>query len=212
MTATLKPTRQSMKYHEPLIILLLSLIAAASTSAAVHYVDLNSANPTPPYTSWATAATNIQDAVDAAVGGDQILVTNGVYETGGKFAGGSNRVVLDKPIVLQSVNGPSVTIINGSGSMRCVFMANGTFLAGFTLTNGAPPPYLSAGGVGFGDVGSTAVVSNCVIVGCSAKYGGGAGPAGPFYGHVPLGGTLINCILQSNSASHADFNIPGVGG
>jgi hypothetical protein len=40
-------------------------------------VDVNSTNATPPYTDWTTAATNIQDAVDAAV-------TNGTYATGGR--------------------------------------------------------------------------------------------------------------------------------
>jgi hypothetical protein len=42
-----------------------------SAFADVQYVDLNSTNATPPYTNWTTAAINIQDAVDAAVAGDE---------------------------------------------------------------------------------------------------------------------------------------------
>src|SRR5439155_10583806 len=117
--------------------------------AAVRYVDVNSASPTPPYTNWLTAATNIQDAVDASVAGDEILVTNGIYTTGGRAAVGAgtpNRVAVDKPLTLRSVNGPHFTIIqgyqapgtiNGDGAIRCVYLTHGASLSGFTLTNGA---------------------------------------------------------------------------
>lgn len=162
----------------------------------VHYVALNSPNPLPPFTSWATAATNIQHAVDVAVlPGALVLVTNGVYETGATVAYGSNRVAVTKPVTVQSFNGPAYTSIigyqhpgttNGASAIRCAYLTNGAVLSGFTLTNGATPS--SGGGVSCQSM--NAVVTNCVLAGNSASYGGGAS-----------GGTLNNCTLTSNSAT-----------
>jgi uncharacterized delta-60 repeat protein len=188
------------------------LLAVSNLSAATLYVSLGSTNPLPPYATWATAATNIQDAVDAAAAGDAVVVTNGTYATGGRAVGTNvlaNRVAVDKPLTLRSVNGPEVTAIlgcrapgapsAGAGSIRCVYLADGASLSGFTLTNGATqgapvngpdgPFYadMLGGGVLFGS--GTAVVSDCVLSGNSAACGGGA-----------CGGTLYRCTLTNNGA------------
>ena len=52
----------------------------------VHLVSSASLNPAPPYLTWETAARAIQDAVDVAQVGAVVLVTNGVYGTGGRPA------------------------------------------------------------------------------------------------------------------------------
>lgn len=65
------------------------VLAVANTIAAVRYVDVNNSSPSAPYTSWATAARTIQEAIDRASAGDSIFVTNGVYETGGRSAHGT---------------------------------------------------------------------------------------------------------------------------
>ncbi len=185
----------------PAMLALFVLNAAAVT----RYVDLNSPSPTPPYTNWPTAATNIQDAVDAATDGEEIVVTNGVYQTGAQAVYGmSNRVAVTKPLVVRSVNGPEVTVIqgyqvpgttNGPAAIRCGYLANGAVLAGFTLTNGATQTsgnwYTNQSGGGVWCEVPSAVVSNCVLTGNSARcYGGGA-----------YSGTLNDCTLSGNSAT-----------
>ncbi len=162
------------------------LLAVANLSAATRYVSLETTNPTPPYATWATAATNIQDAVVAAVAGDEIVVTNGTYAGGSRVEQGvSNRVVVDKPLVLSSVNGPDVTVIDGSGTVRCVYLTNDAEMVGFTLTNGVAQ-HNNGGGL-YCESTST-VVSNCVLTSNSANSGGGA-----------YGGTLKKCVFTGNT-------------
>ena len=180
----------------------LCLFAALRASAAVLYVSINSTNPVSPFSSWATAATNIQDAVDASSSGDLISVTNGIYQNGARLVSGdstSNRVAVTKAVTIQSINGPAVTIIQGHqappattgpSAIRCVYLTNNASLIGFTLTNGATQTGGAGGGV---ECQSTsAIVSNCAMVGNIAINGGGA-----------ASGTLFNCVLSNNIAQSA---------
>src|ERR1022692_3925865 len=80
------------------------LLASMPVLANTYYVSLTGGNVSP-YTSWATAATNIQNAIDASNVGDTVWVTNGVYASGGRVVYGAmtNRVAVTKAITVQSV-------------------------------------------------------------------------------------------------------------
>jgi PKD domain len=221
MLESAMPFKGLLRYPGIILLACFTLNAAAIT----HYVDVNSPSPSSPYTSWATASTNIQTAVDAAANGDLILVTNGVYQTGGAITSGSlsNRVAVNKLLTIQSVNGPLVTMIkgyqlpsttNGDGAVRCVYLTNGASLIGFTVTNGATrgsaggPVEQSGGGIFCG--GNSSIISNCIITGNSAyNHAGGAylgsiidstitGNYSRLSGAGAYQGYITNCILTGN--------------
>ncbi len=194
-----------MKSGRLLVAFAFFICLAAPLSAITRYVDLNSPSPGAPYTNGPSAATNIQDAIDASSAGDLILVSNGTYNVGSRTVVDSTpcRVVINKPITVRSLNGPGVTVIEGYSlpgqfpfspdSVRCAYMTNGATLIGFTLLNGSVPATSyrdlidSAGGV---YCESSAIVSNCVIKDCGAYIGGGA-----------EGGNFFHCLF-TNCIAH----------
>ena len=164
-----------------------SSVAALNATNRTHYVNVANTNPVAPYMDWITAATNIQDAVDACVAGDSVLVTNGIYASGSRVISGmTNCVVVTNLISLMSVSGPAQTIIDGGGAKRCVYLINGVWLSGFTLMNGN-----TTGRGGGASCEPTTVLTNCVLTGNGAGDEGGA----------VNGGTLFNCTLTGNSCT-----------
>jgi hypothetical protein len=163
------------------------------------YVVKNNPGALPPYDAWTNAAPDIQTAVDVALPGATVLVSNGVYDAGGAALqpGASNRVAIAKALTVRSANGPAVTEIQGApgstpggpDSIRCVWLADGASLLGFTLSGGEAPSGDGGAGGGARCASASAVLSNCVIRDCSAADGGGV-----------AGGTLVHCILSSNAA------------
>jgi hypothetical protein len=157
-----------------------------------------------PYDTWSNGAASIQMAIDDADPDDTILVTNGVYDAGGRVVTGSsltNRGVVDKAVTVIALStNPADTVIagkwedngytgypgtppNGPGAIRCVYLAEGAMLAGFTLTNGATLVSTAndgrAGGVFC--TGAGAVVSNCVIVNASGNQEAACGYRGTYF-------------------------------
>ena len=163
-----------------------------------HYVSLTGTHRWP-YATWAEAATNIQAAIDASIAGDSIIVTNGVYDSGGAVASGTyamNRIMATFAVHIESVNGPTNTIIVGHGpfgpaAVRCAYLAGGASLGGFTLTNGWAAPsanyYDMCGGGVYAEGG---YVSNCIISGNFAYTDGGGA----------YGASLQSCVIAGNSA------------
>lgn len=177
----------------------LLLIVTGNVNGATYYVSATSLN-NGPGTNWDTAYHDIQNAVTDATYGDVVLVTNGTYNSGGAVRpGGSlvSRIMVTKAITIQSVGGPTGTIILGQGpvsdaAVSCAFLGNGAVISGFTLSNG----FTRATGLMFKDQGGGgayalgAIITNCIIAGNEANAFGG----GVCYGSV------VGSIISDNSA------------
>jgi PKD repeat protein len=184
-----------------------SSIASATTTVLVvsggdRYVATNG-NDELPGTNWVTAKCTLQAGVDAAVVGGTVWVSNGVYNTGGRFAGGvANRVAVERPLNICGVNGPSNTVIMGAAdesdssgcgdtAVRGVYLTDQTRLAGFTITDGhTRKGYVNDGAGGGVLCGGAATVDSCLIVGNVSYWAGGG----------VFGGRLINTTIAGNQA------------
>jgi LruC domain-containing protein len=156
-----------------------------------YYVSPSGSN-TPPYNSLATAANNIQDAIDLASVNDIVLVDDGTYTL-------SSNISINKGITVQSINGNTAVVIDGNNSTRCVYINNSdAILDGFTVKNGYNPGSFG-GGI---DIENGGTVQNCIVEYNQARDGGGVA--------IDNSGYLLNSIIRYNDADNNSGN--GYGG
>lgn len=183
-----------------------NFITVTNAVHATHYVAPWGGHVSP-FIAWSEAATNLQDAVDAASAGEEVLVADGVYASGRRrLPRGDSwaRVAVTKPVTVRSVNGPGAALIVGDGyvnelPVRGAFLSNGAVLCGFTISNGitsssGDPLFDGYGGGVY--MGWNSVVSNCVITGCAA-----VGTGGGVYGWATS--VVANCVVRGNRAGGA---------
>ena len=154
--------------------------------ADTYFVNVDSTNSVSPYSSWTTAATNIQDAVNLASAGDNVLVTNGIYYL-------HDRISVTRSVIVKSVNGASVTIIDAGGKTGCFYLSDlNCYIEGFTIRNGYNSSQnMGAGGIYCSNHSTNPVVSNCVFSNnVASRHGGGM-----------VGGTINNCVFKKNTAA-----------
>jgi hypothetical protein len=168
----------------PLFMLTSCAVLAVTSTAPAATVDV-------PATRSA-----IQDALDASLPGDEIVVGPGV----------SHGQILFPPhdIVLRSRNGADVTVLDGDGGGSVVVIRDGqtfaTHLKGFTVTGGRPAEGASYDRADFGtgvliDTDSAATIVDCILRDNTSWYGGGM---------TVWGGSaeIFGCSFLSNTSTY----------
>ena len=146
-------------------------------------------HPVKPYVSWETAATNIEEAF--ALKPSQLIVTNGTYRVDSETG-----LVLDYPVIVRSVEGPSVTTLDTGLSASIGrdyrhYLANvkhdEAVLRGFTLKRGSQTVLTASKGL----------VENCVV---TNQIDANRNPVCNFSGTAVIRG----CVFDGNGCSISD--------
>ena len=173
----------NMKFVAGLVCVLGFVCAEGAFGAMWRYVNVSNAAPAAPYTSWATAATNIQQAIDWANSGDGIRVAPGVYRTTNYV-----HIPADKRLTLESTVSRGAVLDAQHASTALIVSGTNSVVNGFTVRNGRSSSY--GGGI-YLAVPST--VTNCLVF--SNRAYGGAGI------HIRASGVRVeNCTISDNRA------------
>jgi hypothetical protein len=174
-----------MKTSASVSLLLVSLFVPVAVDAATIRVPAD--------------APTIQQAVDAAVAGDIVLVSPGTYVENINFRG--------KAITVESEQGPEVTIIDGNGTGSVVTFAGretrSAVLRRFTIRNGAS----SSGGGVLIHTSSPSIVGNKIVNNGACS---GAGVYSYFSSPLIQGNTISrNFVYACSGASGLGVYIGG---
>ncbi len=206
---------------QSVLVVLMVCGAANSVRAAIdtHYVAQNGQTPSGAFTTWDSAASNIQEAVDQASAGDTVLIGAGHYTTNATL---TNVVTISKPITLVSSNGnPASVSIDGSNTNRgiAIYPVLVTYpynIGGITVSNCWSST--SGGGIYISPIANfSGNLSNCVVSGNASAGAYGGGLCYPFLASPGVKYTIKGCTFSSNSAPSGSgggiyFNSYGSGG
>ena len=193
------------------LVCFLGLVMGEGSYGVTRYVNATNATPGTPYLSLATAATNIQQAIDASNTGDEILVAPGTYRIASTIT-----IPNAKALTLRSTTSRAATIDAQRLCPALIVWGTNSVLEGFTIRNGMSSSYgggitlyaastvrdclvvsnLAWGAGGIMIYTSSALVENCTIQSNVAETAGGV----IFYNYST---SVVNkCIIQGNVASN----------
>ena len=181
-------------------VMVVSLCCSPAFGARTNrYVATNGAH-IPPFNTWERASTSINVAVAWANTnnqGDIVYVSNGTYRL-------TQSVLVSNTVVQGWTKNYNDVIVDGQKTVRCFHLANTkAVLSGVTITNGEAAGAAVLSGYGGGVVMYSAanvyqgVLSNCLVTGCRANYGGGVAS------YYPKGLNIQGCVIERNTANSA---------
>ena len=100
-----------------------NLITIATTNHSLYVWEYGS--NAPPFDSWHSAATNIQDAINISLPGAEIFISNGVYSSEGNQAEGTNVFAADSA---RKFTGCGDVTVDGKNLMRGCYIVSGELL------------------------------------------------------------------------------------
>ena len=172
-------------------LLLFFSLAQFSVDADTHYVS-ETGSDVPPYTSWETASTSIQAAIDAASEGDTALVAPGVY---------CENLLMQKSLILKGA-GADLTVIggrpgkdgycrsDGNPRLACVNISD-VWIESLSVAGGWARE--NGGGILIRD-SANVVIRECAITGNRVDLGSGGG----VYVEDSKQVSLLNCAVTDN--------------